>query len=154
MVWKQLRELKSSYILVSGNKHENIRARIGEVKIWESSKQKLLGIVIDIDSRFINDFSLCKKAGWKLSVLLRLLNLIGFQQRRLLMKSFVKVQFGCCPVVRMFHGREIDRKINHMHEGSVRLVYRDCNSCSKDLLKDNKSVCIYHRNIQSLANMQ
>ena len=32
------------------------------------------------------------------------------------MKSFVETQFGYCPLVLMFHGREIIRKINHMHE--------------------------------------
>ena len=40
------------HLLVSGYKHENIWARIGEVKIWESSKQKLLGVVIDRDLNF------------------------------------------------------------------------------------------------------
>ena len=40
------------HLLVSGYKHENIWARIGEVKIWESSKQKLLGVVIDRDLSF------------------------------------------------------------------------------------------------------
>ena len=38
--------------LVSGYKHENIWARIGEEKVWESSKQKLLGVVIDTDLNF------------------------------------------------------------------------------------------------------
>ena len=105
------------HLLVSGYKHENIWARIGEVKIWESSKQKLLGVVIDRDLTF-NEYvsSLCKKAGSKLSVVSRLSNLMSFQQRRLLMKSFVEAQFGYCPLVWMFHGREINRKINHIHE--------------------------------------
>ena len=93
--------------LVSGYKHENIWARIGQVKIWESSKQKLLGVVIDRDLSF-NEYvsSLCKKAGRKLSVLSRLSNLRNFQQRRLLMKSFVEAHFGYCRLVWMFHGRE------------------------------------------------
>ena len=140
------------HLLVSGYKHENIWARIGEVKIWESSKQKLLGVVIDRDLNF-NEYvsSLCKKAGRKLSVLSRLSNLMSFQQRRLLLKSFVEAQFGYCPLVWMFHGREINRKINHIHERSLRIVYRDYNSSFKDLLKKDNSVCIHHRNIQSLA---
>ena len=33
-------------LLVSGYKHKNIWAQIGEVKIWESSKQKLFRGVI------------------------------------------------------------------------------------------------------------
>ena len=136
------------HLLVSGYKHENIRARIGEVKIWESSKQKLLGVVIDRDLSF-NEYvlSLCKRAGRKLSVLSRLSNLMSFQQRRLLMKSFVEAQFGYCPLVWMFHGREINRKINHIHERSLRIVYRDYNSSFKDLLKKDNSVCIHHRNV-------
>ena len=51
----------------------------------------------------------------------------------------------------MFHGREINRKINHIHERSLRIVYRDYNSSFKDLLKKDNSVCIHHRNIQSLV---
>ena len=75
------------HLLVSGYKHENIWARTGEVKIWESSKQKLLGAVIDRDLNF-NEYvsSLCKKAGRNLSVLSKLSNLMSFQQRRLLME--------------------------------------------------------------------
>ena len=45
-----------------------------------------------------------------------------------------------------------DRKINHIHERSLRIGYRDYNSYFKDLLKKkDNSVCIHHRNIQSLA---
>ena len=51
----------------------------------------------------------------------------------------------------MFHGREINRKINHIHERSLRIVFRDYNSSFKDLLKKDNYVCIHHRNIQSLA---
>ena len=56
-------------VLVSGYKHENIWERIGEVKTCESSKQKLLGIVIDRDLSF-NEYvsSLRKKVGRKLFI--------------------------------------------------------------------------------------
>ena len=70
----------------------------------------------------MNVSSLCKKAGRKLSILSRLSNLMSFQQRRILMKSFVKAQFGYCPSVWMFCGREIKRKISHIHERSLRIV--------------------------------
>ena len=95
--------------------------------------------------------SLCTITGTKLSVISRLSNLMSLQQRRLLLRSFVEAQFGYCPLVWMFHGREINRKINHIHERSLRIVYRDYNSSFKDLLKKDNSVCIHHRNIQSLA---
>ena len=35
------------HLLVSVHKHENIWANIGQTKIWESRKQKLLGVEID-----------------------------------------------------------------------------------------------------------
>ena len=34
-------------LFVSGHKHETASAKIGEMKIWENNKQKLLGGVID-----------------------------------------------------------------------------------------------------------
>ena len=131
------------HLLVPGYKHGNIWARIGKVKIWESSKQKLLGVVTDRDLSF-NEYvsSLFKKASRKLSVLSRLSNLMSFQQKRLLMKSFVEVQFGYCPLVWMFYGRKISRKVNHIHERSLRIAYRGYNSSFKDLPKKDNSVCI------------
>ena len=61
------------HLLVSGYKHENIWAQIGEVKIWESSKQKLLGVVINRNLNFNEHVSsFCKKAGRKLSISSRL----------------------------------------------------------------------------------
>ena len=35
------------HFLVFGLKHENVSARIRQTKIWESAKQKLLGVEID-----------------------------------------------------------------------------------------------------------
>ena len=88
------------HLLVSGYKHGNIWPQIGEVKIWESSKQKFLEFVIDRDLSFNEDVSaLCKKTGRKLSVLSGLSSLISFQQRKLLMKLFIESQFGYCPLV-------------------------------------------------------
>ena len=64
------------HLLVSGYKHENVSAQIGDEKICESNKQKLLGLQIDRNLHFNEYVSLlCKKAGKKLSVLARLSNL-------------------------------------------------------------------------------
>ena len=92
-----------------------------------------------------------KTIDWKLSVLSRLSNLMSFQQGRFLMKLFVEAQFEYCPLVWMFHSREVNRKINHLHERSLCIVYRDYNSSFNDLLKKDKSVSIHDRNFQGLA---
>ena len=44
------------------------------------------------------------------------------------MKLSVKAQFGYCGLVLMFHSRELNRKINHIHKRSLRIVYTDHNN--------------------------
>ena len=51
------------HLLVSGYKNENVRANIGNEKIWEGNKQKLLGFDIDRSLNFNEHISfLCRKA--------------------------------------------------------------------------------------------
>ena len=140
------------HLLVSGYKHENVWAQIGDEKIWESNKQKLLGLQIDRNLHF-NEYVplLCKKAGKKLSVFPRLSNFMSIKQRGVLVKSFIESQFGYCPLIWLFHGRELDNKINHLHERSLRIDHKDNNGSFKELLKKDNSFTVHHRNIQSLA---
>ena len=67
------------------------------------------------------------------------------------MKTFIESQFGYCPLIWMFHGRKVNKKINHLHERALCIFYEDYNSSFEDLLKRDKSVTIHHSNIQSLA---
>ena len=69
--------------------------------------------------------SLCKKAGRKLAVLVRLSKFMSFKQQRILMKTFVKSQSGYCPRIYMFHSRNVNSKINHLQERSLRIAYND-----------------------------
>ena len=72
-------------------------------------------------------------------------------QRVTLMKMFIESQFSYCPLLRMFHGRIVNKNINHLHERVLGIVYKDYISSFEDLLNRNKSVAILHRNIQSLV---
>ena len=88
------------HLQISGHKYENVWARIGKAKIWESKTQKLLGAKIDRTLNFDEHVrSLCKKAGRKLSVLFRLSSYMNVKQKRTLMKTFFEFQFGYCPLV-------------------------------------------------------
>ena len=51
----------------------------------------------------------------------------------------------------MFHSRRINNKINHLHERSLRIGYKDNYRSYVDLLVKDKSFTVYQRNIQSLA---
>ena len=140
------------HLLVSGHKHESVWVKIGGTKIWESQKQKLLGLIINRNLNFDDYvFSLCKEAGKKISALSRVSSYISFEKRRILLKAFVESQFGYCPLTWMFHSRQANNKINHIHERALRLIYRDNNATFEDLLKKDNSFKVHYRNIQSLA---
>ena len=51
----------------------------------------------------------------------------------------------------MFHSRGVNNKINHLHERSRRIVYKDNISSFEDLLEKDRSFTIHQRNIHSLA---
>ena len=59
------------HLIVSGNKYEQMWAKIGNDKIWESRTVKLLGITIDNELKFDEHIdNIWMKAQRKLSVLL------------------------------------------------------------------------------------
>ena len=67
------------------------------------------------------------------------------------MEAFIESQFGYCSLIWMFHSRSINNKINHLHERSLRIVYKDNISSFEDLLKKDRSFTIHQSNTQSLA---
>ena len=61
------------HLLISGSKAEHIWGNVGDKKIWEDDKVKLLGVTIDNKLKFNYHVSdICLKAGRKLSALTRL----------------------------------------------------------------------------------
>ena len=95
--------------------------------------------------------NLCKKANNKLSALIRLCRFYSFNQRRVLMKSFIESQFAYSPLVWMFHDRGLNNKINRVHERTLRCVYEDEISTFESLLQMDGSLSIHHRNIHALC---
>ena len=140
------------HLIVSGHKFENVWAKIGNCKIWESKEQTLLGVGIDRKLKFDDYvFNLCNKAGHKLSALARVSYYLTLEQRRALMKSFIESQFSYCPLAWMFHGRKANNRINHIHEQALRIVYKDENSTFNELLEKDKSCSVHHKNLQQFA---
>ena len=73
------------------------------------------------------------------------------ETRRIIMKTFIRSQFGYCPLVWMFCSRRLNNRINRIHERSLRVVYNDYNSTFTELLDRDGSYTIPERNIQTLA---
>ena len=140
------------HLLISGFKHQHHWIKAGDSKVWESSHEKLLGINIDSMLSFdLHVSDICKKASRKLSALARVSNFLPMQKRKLLFNTFVQSQFAYCPLVWMFHDRNINNKINRIHERALRLIYRDDESTFKELLQRDEAFTIHERNLQTLA---
>ena len=52
----------------------------------------------------------------------------------------------------MFHGKELNRNVNHIHEKSLHVAHKGYNSTFNDLPKKDNSVCDHRRKIQSLTS--
>ena len=65
------------------------------------------------------------------------------EKRRTLFKAFVVSQFNYCPLVWMFHTKELNNRINSLHEKALRLIYQNRNLPFDKLLKLDKSVSIH-----------
>ena len=140
------------HFLFSGHKYETLFVNVGETKIWERKQQKLLGVLIDRDLKFDKYvLSKCKKAGKKLTALIRISKFMTFAQSRNIMKAFIESQFGYCPIVWMFCGRQTNARINHIHKRALRAVYNDEISPFEELLRRDKSETIHRRNIKILG---
>ena len=51
----------------------------------------------------------------------------------------------------MFHSRQLNNRINKLHERALRIVYNVFSSTFNELLLKDNSVSIHNRNIQALA---
>ena len=137
------------HLLLSGN--DSSKITVGNETISSSKCEKLLGIKIDSHLNFKEHIeSLCKKASQKINVLSRLASSMNFEQRRLIMNSFVICHFSYCPVVWMFHSRKLNARINRLHERALRVVYKDFDSSFEELLRRDSCTTIHQRNLQKL----
>ena len=140
------------HLLLSKTDKNKFHLNIENNIIENSDTQKLLGITIDNELKFdIHVANLCKKASQKLHALARISKYMSLRQRRIIMKSFINSQFGYCPIVWMFHSRTLNRRINNIHERSLRIVYEDYKSSFEELLQKDNTVTVHERNIQTLA---
>ena len=135
------------HLIISGHKHESLWADIGNGRIWESNYVRLLGINIDRSLKFdFHILKVCSKVNRKLTMF----KFVTFEQRRVLIKAYFESQFKYCPLVWMFHGRQVNNKINCLHERALRMIYEDSTSLCLTLLEKDLSFLVYDRNIQQL----
>ena len=128
---------------------ESCTAKIEDFSIKNSTEEKLLEVKFGSNLSFESHItSLCKTASQKLHALARISRYMGLIKRRNLMKAFITSQFSYCPLIWMFHSRNLSNKINRIHERALRLVYQNNLSFSELLDLDN-SVTVYQKKFAS-----
>ena len=91
-----------------------------------------------------------KKASEELHALARISIFMEPEQLKLLMKTFVMSQFSYCWPIWMFYDRNLNNKINRIHERALRIAYKDNVSTFDELLEMDNSVTVHQRNLQLL----
>ena len=148
--YMKLNESKCHFLAAGSPEH--LWIRVGSEKIWESQAEKLLGMTVDNNLSFdLHLKILCKKVNQKVSALARIAGILPFQKRHILLKTFIESQFSYCPLIWMFCSATMNRKINHIHERALRIVYRDYESSFEELLTKDKALSFHHRNIHHVA---
>ncbi len=131
---------------------EVLFARVGDEMIWKSMREKLLGVTVDENLNFNDHLSgVCKRASCKVTALARIVRILPFHRRRLILKTFIESQFSYRPLVWMFCSVKMNKKINRIHERALRLVHIDFTSTFEELLEKDGSLSFHHRNIHCLA---
>ena len=140
------------YHLLINSTKKSFQIKIDNETVSNSKYEKLLGVKVDHELNFNEHVSsLCKRASQKLNALSRIASCMTFDQRRLILNSFITSHFSYCAIVWMFHSRKLNERINHIHERALRIVYKDFNSSFQELLIEDNALNIHHRNLQKLV---
>ena len=142
---------KCHLLMLGKGSNGTVTVNIGNSTIENSGEEKLLGVTIDDKLTFeVHITKLCKKAGNKLFALSRMSPYMDSSKLRVLLRSFVISQFQYCPLVWMFHSRQLNNKINRIHERALRIAHKDYESTFEVLLSRDQSVTVHTKNLQTL----
>ena len=158
--WFRFNEMKSNsskcHLIVADINHRLYSSKsyihLENVFLENEETVKLLGIKIDQNLKFEEHINcLLKKGNQKLHALMRIKKFLTEDKLKLIIKTFIESQFNYCPLIWMCHSREINRKINKLHERALKVVYKHNDLTFKQLLEKDKSFTIHERNLQKLA---
>ena len=121
--------------------------------ISSSSEVKLLGITIDYYLKFKKHINkLCRKASYnKLHALQRIRRYLSVDKAKLLANAFTGSQFNYAPLIWMFAGKTLIKKICKIHHRTLQVVYDDFNKSYDELLELNNDLSIHQRHLRYLA---
>ena len=142
---------KSHLLVLAQSSNDPVTVRIRNSEVVNSSEEKLLGVQIHNKLFFENHVSkLCQKASNKLYAFARISPYMDQSKLRTLMRAFITSQFQYCPLIWMFHSRQLNKKINKIQKRALRITYEDAESTYSELLEKDCAVTVHTKNLQLL----
>ena len=109
---------------------------------------EILGIKIDQKLSFHQHIkNISKKAGQKVSALLRICPYLKDKKGNVIYNTMIKSQFNYCPLVWMFCSRKSNNMVNKVQERALRLAYKDNENNFQTLLNVNNETSVHQRNL-------
>ena len=128
---------KSHFICIGQKIDDAETLNFNNFVIKNSKEVEILGITLDRNMNFHTHIkNICRKAGQKLSALLRISPYLDQRKKVLLYKSMIKSQFNYCPLVWMFCSRQSNNLMNKFHERGLRLTHRDETKDFQQILRE------------------
>ena len=123
-----MNEMKSNndkcHLLIINNDSNIIK--IGEEEIIGSKSVKPLVIQIDNKLNFNEHVTkICIKENQKLHALKRIAKYLDSEKLRIIMKTFIESSFNYFLLTWVFHSRQLNNKLNKLHEWALRMVYKN-----------------------------
>ena len=122
-----------------------------DITLKHSSHKNILDVTIDNKLSFdIHNINICKTANKKLNALSRINHYMKQNQKKMLLSSFIISHFSYFLLIWMFHPKKSTKKINAVHERSLRIIRNDYESLYPLLLEEVHQTKIHQRCINSL----
>ena len=122
-----------------------------DITLKHSSHEKILGVTIDnklsFDEHIIN---ICKTANKKLNALSRTNRYMKQNQKKISFSPFIISHFSYCPLIGTFCSKKSTKKVNAVHEGSLRIIRNNYESLYPLLLEETHQIIFHQRCINSL----
>ena len=112
----------------------------------------LLGLEIDSKLSFDKHISkLCNKCAGIINALTRLNSFLGFEEKKVLVNSFIYGNFNYCPLVWHFCSKSSRNKIENIQKRALRFLLNDYDSDYNTLLQKSNKCTMEIRRIRTLA---
>ena len=135
-----------------GQNNNPTSLKINGNEIHSEESVTLLGLKIDSKLNFEEHISkLCSKSAGQLNALVRLKSYLGFEEKKILVNSFIYANFNYCPLVWHFCSKKSLYKIESIQKRALRFLFNDYESSYDTLLKKSEKCTMEVKRLRTMT---